>query len=421
MNKYSFRLVAASLIFLIGCNRGVPKIESSSVCGEQNTAMDATYPDFITASRNLDIPYLNKTAANEAQRKFARALQLLTERQTDSSEALLLDSFKNADDALIRNEAKIVLQNMYLMESKWQDFLEIHPKPENGTDIYFSHAKAWSTGAPTAYRFPEQGITMPLTFTRNGQPFVHVEISGKSYRFILDTGAQFSTISRKVAEKCGIQSIAVPETDSESTFSNPGIVTRIELGNAEIENVPVMIIDSKNLDVKLLGLVTLMKIDGIIGWPQLKNLRLEFDRVHDILKIGRSEEANAQEGNFFYYVGPVIKATASNGSPLLFLFDSGKGYTSLYSRGARKTNIAITKKGLTVSSMVRPMGGTALQRRIVLKNAGFCIRNQSVKFNEIQIEKTENPFFDGWMGMDMGKSMRLVVDYPAGEFSIQNP
>ena len=422
MIKYFLTIISVSLIILFACNsnRNVLKIEKSMICGKENAATDTVYPDFITASRNLDISYLNRIAANEEQRKYANAIQFLIKRQTGSSEAILLELAMNASNTSIRNESKVLLQNLYLMESRWMEVLKIHPEPENSTDIYFSHSKAWSAGAQAKYIFPEQGITTPLTFTRNGQPLLHVSINGKSFWFIIDTGAQFSVISRKVAQMCGITPIPVQGIDYKSMFSTPGILSRITIENAAIENIPVMIIDSKNLDIRLFGLFTLMKIDGIIGWPQLKNLKLEFDRFQNILKITKSEMTSNKEGNFFFYYKPTVKAAASNGIPLFFFLDTGKGYTSLFSRGEKKLNTEVTEKGLSVSSMMTPMEGTAIQRIMVLKDTGFCISNQFVMFNEIQIEKKENPFFDGWMGMDICKS-NIIIDYPKGEFQIINP
>jgi hypothetical protein len=314
----------------------------------------------------------------------------------------------------------MLLETLYLADSKWSDLITIHPKPENASDIYFSHAKAWSSFPPSDYIFPENGISELLKFTRNGQPLVYVVINGKGYWFIIDTGAQFSAISINVADACGVNPIKTEGTDAKSMFSNPGVISRIAIGEGEIRNVPVMIIQSKNLDIRLFGLFTLMRIDGIIGWPQIKNMRLEFDDMHKTLKIFKSEEKAPNQSNFFFYFRPIVRTTVSNGTPINFWFDAGKGYTSLFPRGARKTNFEITKKGLTVSSMATPMGGTTVQHTAVLKNIGFCIHNESLVFKEIKIEKYENPFFDGWMGMDVCKNGTLILDFPKGKFQIGN-
>ncbi len=89
INKRYFILVPISLMLLIACNKNVLRIDPSGACDKEKTIIDAVYPDFITASRNLDINYLNRSASNEAQRKYSNALQLLMNRQTDSAEARL--------------------------------------------------------------------------------------------------------------------------------------------------------------------------------------------------------------------------------------------------------------------------------------------------------------------------------------------
>lgn len=421
MNKQYVMLAIAFLMFFFACNKTVVKIDPSGTCDKEKTVIDSVYPDFITASRNLDIEYLEKIASNEAQQKYANALQLLMRGQTDSAEAGLSSLVTDSTDTCIRNESKMLLETVYLADSKWADLLKIHPKPENATDIYFSHSKAWSSFPPADYIFPENGISVPLKFTRNGQPLVYVVINGKGYWFIIDTGSQFSVISEKVANACGVHPIETGGMNAKTMFSNPGLIPIISIGEGEIRKVPVMIIQSKNLDIRFLGLFTLMKIDGIIGWPQIKNMRIEFDNVHRTLKISKSAHLAQNGGNFFFYFRPLVKTIASNGTPLFFLFDAGKGYTSLFPRGARKTRFEIIKKGISVSSMITPMGGTDIQRITVQKNAGFCIQNDFLMFNEIKIEKNDNPFFDGWMGMDVCKNGTLIFDFPKGEFQIRNP
>ena len=412
-------LAAAILTILSACNRIVLKYDSTKDCAN-NILQNVEYRDFITASRNLDIKYLAQTAETDTQKKYALALQKLMERQTDSAEILLFEIINNASDTLIRNEARLVIQNMYIMESKWQDVLTIHPEPESPTDIYYSHCKAWSTKPSAAYHFPENGVNLPLSFTKNGQPCVRVEINGKEFKFIIDTGAQFSVLSSRIAKKCNIPAIPIRGIDAKKTFSKPGFVEKISIGSAEIDNIPVMIIDSRNLDIKLFGLFTLMKIDGIIGWPQLAKLRIEFNKASKTLKISRGTKEAINDGNFFYYLQPVVKVSAHNGIPLYMYFDAGKGHTSLFPRGAKKIGAEVAKKGVTVSSMTSPMGGTQVHRKMVQENVGFCINNQFIVFNEIKIEENENPFFDGWMGMDVCQDGIMILDYSKGTFIIKS-
>lgn len=228
-------------------------------------------------------------------------------------------------------------------------------------------------------------------------------------------------ISKDVATACGIKTTTVEGIDSKKIFSNPGVIPSIGIGEAEIRNVPVMIVDSKNIDIKLFGLFTLMRIDGIIGWPQLKNLRLEFKDTLKVLQISKGMKTQSQESNFVFYFRPIVKAIAPNGLPLFFWFDIGKGYTSLFPRGAKKTQLIISNKGITIGTMQSTMGGTTTQRKRVIQNMKLCIGESALIFGQIQIEGTESPFFDGWMGMDIGKGNNLIIDFSNGIIEIQKP
>jgi hypothetical protein len=180
-----------------------------------------------------------------------------------------------------------------------------------------------------------------------------------------------------------------------------------------------MIMDSKNLDVN--GLFTRTTIQGIIGWPQLKNLRLEFDLLQHTVRISQSDRHTGEASNFFFYFRPLVKVTATNGTSMFLWCDTGSGNTALFPRGAIKTGMASTTKGFTGTSTIAPMGGTTFQRTHVLKEAGFSIGNYFVRFNELLVEKEQSPFFDGRMGTGLSAINTLVIDYPKGYVQIQSP
>lgn len=407
-------------LFSIHCAGNTVRIEQADSCGCARVQSAGPYPDFITASRDLDLSAMNRLATNEAQRQYLDALRLLIEGKTTPAGEMLFKLAGDPTDQAVRAEAELVLETLLLAEEKWNDFLKIHSRPESNVDVYFSHAKAWSISSPTEFVFPSDGVTVPLSYTRNGQPLVRVFINDRTYLFILDTGAQFSMISKEVARDCGIKAVAVDGIDSRSMISLPGVIPAISIGKAEIRNLPVMIAESKEMDLDLFGLCRLMKIDGIIGWPQLRRLRLEFDDFGKTLHLSPGRQAATADGDFFFYLRPLVKAIASNGVVLFLFFDSGKGYTSLFAKGATKTAVAPSPGGISVSSTPSLMGGTTVQRRTTLKEAGFCINGFLCVFDELPVEG-ENPFFDGWLGMDVGKGKKLIVDFSSKTFAIQEP
>ena len=102
MDKRHTILTITFLMTIFTCNRTVLKLDPSGICDKEKTVIHTVYPDFITASRNLDVEYMNKSASNKAQRKYANALQLLIDRQTDSAEICLSELVNDSTDTLIR-------------------------------------------------------------------------------------------------------------------------------------------------------------------------------------------------------------------------------------------------------------------------------------------------------------------------------
>ena len=63
----------------------------------------------------------------------------------------------------------------------------------------------------------------------------------------------------------------------------PGLIDSLSIDGLKIYNHHCMIFDSKNLEFRIQG-ISLLKIDGIIGWNLLQELDVEFPQK--IINLG---------------------------------------------------------------------------------------------------------------------------------------
>jgi hypothetical protein len=122
----------------------------------------------------------------------------------------------------------------------------------------------------------EKPITVPFELLRSRHMAVEVKINGKGpYRLIFDTGAPTNLINNKIARDAGVlkkddKGPAMP------LFGMAGAKTidTLELGDAKLEKVPVMVMDHPTVNAisKVLG-----PIDGIVGFPFFARYRTTID------------------------------------------------------------------------------------------------------------------------------------------------
>ncbi|WP_299274791.1 retropepsin-like aspartic protease [uncultured Psychroserpens sp.] len=122
---------------------------------------------------------------------------------------------------------------------------------------------------------------IPFEFDKN-KIIIPVEIEGKTYRFLLDTGAP-NIISAEVLQAVKPKIIAtIPTNDANRKKQNLDVVSlkSLKLGAVEFENATALVYDLNRSDIfKCFG------IDGFIGSNLLRQSILQIDAKNRVLKL----------------------------------------------------------------------------------------------------------------------------------------
>ncbi len=115
----------------------------------------------------------------------------------------------------------------------------------------------------------------------SGKPIITVDtiINGKGpFNFVVDTGASHTVISNQTAEKLGLSTNSSGCCESATGRPAQGAGGPVAARATTVESVKVGDAEVKNVEVALIDLASLSKNwDGIIGYTFMKNYRVIID------------------------------------------------------------------------------------------------------------------------------------------------
>lgn len=118
--------------------------------------------------------------------------------------------------------------------------------------------KAEALGSPI-----QDGIDVRIPMADDGHFWVSAKLNGRDVRFMVDSGASVTTISRAVAEASGIEignEHVIVSTANGPTRATKGSAETLEVGSIQRTDFPVDI--NENDDVNLLGMNFLPSLNG---------------------------------------------------------------------------------------------------------------------------------------------------------------
>jgi len=196
----------------------------------------------------------------------------------------------------------------------------------------------------------------------------------------------------------------------------PIVIDKLEIGDVKINNHPSILIDESDLKFKLLGIFTLIKIDGIIGWNAIRNMNLSIDYKKKEIIISKPVKREISDRNFFWLDYPIVSLNSEKGVSLLFKLDTGSDISSISENIFPKINpqnVQIENK--TIGSA----GGNENIESKVIPELTIILGKNSLNFKNISTHKSNNNSFlktDGVLGSDILKGAVITIDYMNGRF-----
>ncbi len=261
-----------------------------------------------------------------------------------------------------------------------------------------------SSGAPEVdlrtHSDPLHDITVDLT------------VHGVKAPWILDTGANFSTVSASFARKLGLTpSRGAAQTEGATGAENPlhtAIIDTLPIGQAMLHNVVVLILPDANLTIASGGKKRYL-IPAILGYPVFQSLGSIRFRHHRFqagnLLPARGEVSRRDRSSPIYMEKlNVLFSCRSQGLARSFLFDSGANTTTFffpYYRDFRAEFLHPTQ----ATRRSFGAGGVASDPVYLLDDTELEVAGRRVDLQHIPVMKaaqhTLSDEFEGSLGRDL--------------------
>jgi predicted aspartyl protease len=132
-----------------------------------------------------------------------------------------------------------------------------------------------------------RGAGIPFRLGHPSKPLVLLPtlVNGQGpFEFALDTGSSTTVVSPELAQRLGIETVAIPDVTAGGGHrikASAGRVGSLAIGGATVRDLPVMVADFLNMLSQVVG----TKLDGIVGYNLLKEFRVTIDYPNGTLHL----------------------------------------------------------------------------------------------------------------------------------------
>ena len=239
---------------------------------------------------------------------------------------------------------------------------------------------------------PAQTLTSPREFTVQGRwdqlGLIQVPLNVGRYAgsWILDSGANLSTVSQSVADQMGV-AISGATDEAEGASGTPltvhaGVIPELHLGSAVFHNVPVLVVADSEFEFPQLN----YHVEGSLGLPVLAALgRVSVyrnGRVHFGGEGDATRNAGFPHNLFLEKFTPVVTANFGSGDQL-FTIDTGAAGTILSAAFFRESR-TVTSTELGELELLGA-GGILVSPAYQMRDVGIKLGGRCTKLETVQV------------------------------------
>lgn len=272
------------------------------------TTRTIEYESFRDATRDVNLNYADTHPLHPEENSFYQAIKFILQGEEEADRRIWRSFHHSATDSLLRSNARLFLSTLLFYQSSWQEHLVLDSLSSvDSENSELLLPRAYRILSKEVYTFHKLSYAFPNCFSASGIPTVEVKINEIHKKFLLDTGAGLSVVSSRVAKECQMSTLIDQESEAGTNTSlkvkiQPSVIEELTIGDLTINNHPVIIIDQKDLPFKWLGIFTMMKVEGIIGWNAIKNLFIEVDCKSKHITFQKPKRVEGVKRNFFCWV-----------------------------------------------------------------------------------------------------------------------
>lgn len=269
-------------------------------------------------------------------------------------------------------------------------------------------------------QYPEQSVTerkySSIRYRRvDGNVFVPLSVDGKSADYILDTGANFSTISESEARRLGLTTHESAVQGTVATGAHVAFRTavagQLTVGNVRLRHVVFLVAgDDQQPFVDLPA-----GERGVLGLPVLLALQTMRWSAEGTFESGfRSARSGVRTSNLCFEGADVVTETGFRQSTLNLHLDTGASETVLFPKFAEEFAGVVRESGKKDSRRVTGVGDSVDVDAVslpllTLRVGGF---DTTLRPAQVLLKDVGSRWLHGRLGLDLlGQARVVTIDF----------
>ena len=253
------------------------------------------------------------------------------------------------------------------------------------------------------------------------RPLVPAKVNGKEVRFLADSGAFYSTLTRQAATQTGVRGRGSRKGVggvSGAVNMDIGVAATFELAGLTFDDVTFLIGADAMAD----------EASGLLGQNVLGTMDVEYDLANGVIRVFRTTDC---DGAFLAYwaqeqragilpmaprsrLKPHIIVPASvNGQPIRALLDTGASISMMKVAAAARAGVKTTSEGVTSTTSsfgISGQGADSWKAPV----SSFAFGDEEIRNTKLRIAKIELEDADMLIGADFFLSHRIFVSNSQG-------
>ncbi|GAB4028839.1 retropepsin-like aspartic protease [Spirosoma gilvum] len=339
---------------------------------------------------------------------YATAVDFCLFHQFTDAEKLLKQIIQNGEHPNREDAQSLLLEEVYFRRHQYQAYVRFCDST-GYTGPNLSEARLLTSQPLPNFSIPTDSIQLPIRVQK--WPIVTVLIHGKPYRFVIDTGCERTTISKRLASQLKSKPLFNVSVINSLHQSTKAVLTRIDslqIGELTIMNLPVW-----------KTTMTGFPADGMLGWDVLQQFRFTIDYKAQQLSVRKPVFQPTATRNLLGTRRPLLVFHSSLGHQLNLFLDTGSNV------GISLTPVGISKigpyqKGSRLGAQLGIGGRFKIRKEQTIKHTDLRMGAHVLNLRKTQIERSNeiicSVLKDGTVGSGQFRKGRLSIDYLNNHF-----
>ncbi|WP_157634742.1 retropepsin-like aspartic protease [Spirosoma panaciterrae] len=339
---------------------------------------------------------------------YVKAVDLCLFHQFTDAEKLLKQIIQNEEHPNREAARYLLLEDVYFRRNQYQAYVRFCDSTAyRGYNL--SEARLLASQPLPSFSLPADSIQLPIRVRK--WPIVTVLIHGKPYRFIIDTGAERTTISKHLAARLQAKSLLNTSVNNSLHQAVSSVFTRIDslqIGELIVRDLPVW-------QTSMTG----FPADGLLGWDVLQQFRFTIDYKAQQLSFRKPIFLPTATRNLLGIGRLLLLSQSDIGNQLDLFLDTGSN------AGISLTPVGISKigpyqKGSRLGAQLGLGGRFKIRKEQTVKQTIIHMGPHVLNLRKAPIERSNelicSVLKDGTVGSGQFRKGRLTIDYLNNHF-----